>query len=430
MDEHADGTPPSPFLPTDEVIRVVHADLFGRQRGKQFAASEADYIADGIAYSKMSLAEDMLGEPLDEEEFPMVKGHPDLHARVDDLPPLRPTWDAGSVWLLASLREHGAPSDLCARSQLRRAHERLQADLGLTAQAAGEPEFYLYEDAPGGRVPYGEAGVSYTMDRITDPRGVLARMHRALSELGIGVTALNREFSPGQFEINLRHADIETAADRAFLLKSAIKELAIGEGLQAVFMPKPRSSEEGSSLHVHISLWDEAGTNVFAATDDTVSPTLLAAIAGVQEHAAAILAFAAPTVNSYKRLRGAGLSPRTANYAEDDRYTFVRIPAERGGATRFELRAGDASASPHLLMAAILHAARDGISRDLMPSATGSALPRSLTESIAALEADSVFRDGFGDELVDVYAALKRRELTAFESAVTDWEWNLYNSHA
>lgn len=413
-----------------KVIRVVHADLFGRQRAKQFPVSYLPQLLDGIAYSKMSVAEDLLGVPVDERKFPQLHGHPDLHARIEPETAVIPPWEPDAVWVLAGLWEHGTRSALCARGQLAGASDRIAEELGLTGQAAGEPEFYLFHPGSESRrgAPYAPEGVSYTIDRVTDPTGVVGRIHRSLIDFGIGVTAVNREFSPGQFEVNLHHGDARLAADQAFLLKTAIKELAIIEGVEAVFMAKPITGAEGSSLHVHLSLWDEDGDNVFAAAGGGLSDAMLAAVAGIQEHAAAILAFASPTVNSYKRLRGEGLSPRRANFAEDNRYTFVRVPAERGGATRLELRAGDASASPHLLIAAMLHAARDGIRRELTPSADGGALPRSLGAALDALEADELFRDAFGDELVSVYAAIKRREIEAYEASVTDWEWNLYHS--
>ncbi|GAA1062051.1 glutamine synthetase family protein [Agromyces bracchium] len=415
------------------VIRVVHADLFGRQRAKQFPVSSLPQLLGGIAYSKMSVAEDLLGVPVDETQFPQLLGHPDLHARIEPDTAVIPPWEPDAIWVLASLWEHGRRSELCARGQLAAAREHLAAALGLTAQAAGEPEFYLFKQptGDGGRgAPYAPDGVSYTIDRITDPDGAVGRMHRALIDFGIGVTVVNREFSPGQFEVNLHHGEAQVAADQVFLLKTAIKELARIEGLEAVFMAKPVTGEEGSSLHVHLSFWDEAGRNVFATDDGGMSDVLTAAIGGIQAHAAALLAFASPTVNSYKRLRGNGLSPRRSNVAEDNRYTFVRVPAERGPATRFELRAGDASASPHLLTAAMLHAACDGIARGMVPTPDGAPLPRSLEESIAALEADELFTNAFGAELVGVYAAVKRREIEAFEASVTDWEWNLYHSHA
>lgn len=412
-----------------KVIRVIHPDLFGRQRGKQYPVSELDSVLDGVAYSKMSVAEDLFGVPVDETEFPQLAGHPDLHAEVDPASAFVPPWEPDSVWLMSTLREHGSASQLCARGQLERAIRAMADEHGLTGVAAGEPEFYLFErDAAGRatRTPYSLDGVSYTIDRITDPKGVLGRIHRQLIDFGIHVTVLNREFSPGQFEVNLRHAPTLTAADDVFLLKTALKELATIEGYSANFMAKPIQGEEGSSLHVHLSLWD-GDRNVLAG--DGLNDTMRHVLGGLQAHAPALTAFTSPTVNSYKRLHGEGLSPDSANWGEDNRYTYLRIPAERGKATRVELRAGDASASPHLLLAAMLHAARDGITRGLEPVATGERLPRTLDEAIAALRADELLSEGFGAEFIDIYSALKLREARNYATSVTDWEWNTYQSH-
>lgn len=414
-----------------KVIRVIHPDLFGRQRGKQYPVSGLGSVLDGVAYSKMSVAEDLFGVPVDETEFPQLAGHPDLHARVDPASAIVPPWEPDSIWLMSTLWEHGAPSPLCARGQLERAIQAMSDEHGLSGIAAGEPEFYLFErDAAGRatRTPYSLDGVSYTIDRITDPKGVLGRIHRQLIDFGINVTVLNREFSPGQFEVNLHHAPTLESADDAFLLKTALKELATIEGYAANFMAKPIQGEEGSSLHFHISLWD-GDRNVFDAEDGRVNDALRHVVGGLQAHAAALTAFTSPTVNSYKRLHGEGLSPDTATWGEDNRYTYLRIPAERGRATRVELRAGDASANPHLLLAAMLHAARDGLTRGLEPVESGERLPRTLEEAIAALRADEVLSEGFGAEFVDIYAALKLREARSYSTSVTDWEWNTYQSH-
>lgn len=377
----------------------------------------------------MSVAEDLFGVPVDESEFPQRSGHPDLHAEVDPASAFVPPWEPDSVWLMSTLREHGTASPVCARGQLERAIQAMRDEHELTGIAAGEPEFYLFERDSAGRAtrsPYSRDGVSYTIDRITDPHGVLGRMHRQLIDFGIHTTALNREFSPGQFEVNLRHAPTMTAADDVFLLKTAVKELATIEGYAANFMAKPIQGEEGSSLHVHLSLWD-GERNVLSG--DGLTDTIRHVLGGLQAHAPALTAFTSPTVNSYKRLHGEGLSPDSANWGEDNRYTYLRVPAERGQATRVELRAGDASANPHLLIAAMLHAARDGLTRKLEPTESGEHLPRTLEAAVAALRADELFTSGFGAEFIEIYAALKLREASNYSSSVTDWEWNTYHAH-
>lgn len=420
-------------LVTDDirVIRIIHADFFGRQRAKQFPVGMLEDLYDGVAYSKMSISEDLLGVPVDEDAFPMVKGHPDLFAFIEPETAVVPPWEPDAIWVLASLYESDGRSAFCARGTLARARTQLAHSLGLTSVAAGEPEFYLFntEGGSSSHLPYACDGVSYTMDKVTDPDGIVGKIHRELIDFNIGVTVVNREFSPGQFEINLLHAETQKAADQAFLLKTAIKELAVMNGLRANFMAKPITGEEGSSLHVHMSFWD-GDRNVFDDGNGELTDVARFAIAGIQAHAPAVMAFAAPTVNSYKRMRGNGLSPRQSNWAEDNRYSFLRVPPERGKATRFELRAGDASASSHLLMSAMLFAAIDGIERKLEPTVEGVPLPKSLNESLIALEQDSLMHNSLGDELVSVYCAIKRAEIESYESTVTDWEWNLYNSHA
>lgn len=408
------------------VIRVVHTDLFGRQRAKQVPVRSWAELRDGLAYSKMASAEDLFGEGVSPDEFPGLASHPDLHAVVDPSTARIPSWEPDSLWVLATLNEAGRSSALCPRGQLKHARDLLGSATGLRAIAAGEPEFFLFRNRDGEpAVPYSTHGVSYTIDRVTDPEGVIGRIHRSLIDLGIGVTVANREFSPGQFEINLVHDEVLVAADSAFLLKSGIKELASLEGMLANFMAKPRTQGSGSSLHVHLSLWD-GDRNMFADDSATLSELALHAIGGLQAHAPALMALAGPTVNSYRRLAGEGLSPSRSNWGVDDRFTFVRVPPELGNGTRLELRAGDASASPHLVMAAMLHAIRDGVENRLEPTQEGSALPGDLAEAVAALRKDDTFRDGFGDEFIDVYAALKQREVERFRAHVTDWEWDAY----
>ncbi|MCB0827281.1 MAG: glutamine synthetase [Solirubrobacterales bacterium] len=406
------------------LVRVIHADLFGKARSKQFPVSELETLLGGVGYCKASVVESIGGVPLEGGRFPADLGFPDM-VSIPDRHSIRVVpWEPDTAWVLADLAEHGEPSELCCRSALRVACERL-AENGLEAIIAPEAEFYLFEETDEGVKPYSPGvGMAYTAGRRADPGGILGRLHRQLIELGIEVTAANREFSPGQFELNLKHESAMRGADNAFLFKEAVKELALDQGMIATFMAMPFAEHSGSSCHLHISLWED-GRNLFLDDDGEVSELCHGFIGGLIEHSPALSAFSSPTVNSYKRTAAGGLVPDSARLGGDDREAYVRLPGGGPKAARVELRSGDAAANPYLLTAAALYAGLDGISRSL-PSDAVKQVPRALDEAIDALEADDLLRHSLGPELVRVYAALKRGEWERFTNAVTDWEWNEY----
>jgi glutamine synthetase len=210
-----------------------------------------------------------------------------------------------------------------------------------------------------------------------------------------------------------------------------VKDVAASNGLLATFMAKPFSEHEGSSHHVHVSLW-QGDENAFAAAGGALSGLASAFAGGVLAHAQGLTAIASPTVNSYKRLASTGsLVPSGAALGGDNRLSYLRIPSDRGRATRVEVRAADASANPYLLTAAILAAGLDGIERELDPRALGTAaLPASLDDALTALERDDVLRGALGPDLVAVLVALRRRECERYAATVTDWEWREYAHHA
>jgi glutamine synthetase len=254
-------------------------------------------------------------------------------------------------------------------------------------------------------------------------------MQDACVAMGLGVTAAHREVSPGQFEMNLNHGEALDATDRVFLFEEVVRETAGRRGLRANFMGKPFADAEGSSHHIHLSLWD-GETNVFAQPNGGLSATGSAFAAGLIAHAQALTAIACPTINSFKRLANAnlGLAPLQADMAGDDRTAYLRVPPQHGDATRVELRIGDASANPYLLLTAALAAGRDGIERGL---AIGDpvALPADLGAALDALEADTIIAGALGERMVRTIVDVKRRELHRFARVVTDWEWTEYADH-
>jgi glutamine synthetase len=267
-------------------------------------------------------------------------------------------------------------------------------------------------------------------------------MLAACEQLGLQVRSANHEFSNSQYEITVGHSQPLDAADRGFLLKAAVKELAARAGLLATFMGKPFNDQGGTGFHVHLSLQGADGQNAFAdgGGRDGLSPLLGRFVAGVLAHAPALTAVLAPTVNAYKRMVPDSLVPTHANWGLDNRTSFIRIPPERGAATRIEVRAGDGSANAHLIVAALLAAGLDGLRRELEPppplegsayraADAGEPLPRSLGAALDLLAADAVLVEALGASLVETFVTMKRFEAARFDAWVTDWELDEYASH-
>jgi glutamine synthetase len=330
----------------------------------------------------------------------------------------------------------GEPWPFAPRVILRRACAA--ADVALKVGA--EVEYFLVtRDADGRLHP---ADTRDTAARpCYDARG-LTRMYDHLTEVSTAMNALgwanyanDHEDGNGQFEQNFTYADALTTADRVVTARYLISVLAERRGMTATFMPKPFTDRTGSGLHLHLSLWRD-GDALFPDTSDPrglgLSTTAYSFLAGILDHASALSAVIAPTVNSYKRtgarppLSGATWSPRRASYGGNDRTHLVRVP----DTDRIELRGCDGSANPYLAMAATLAAGLDGIDRGLDPGEIGAAkgpeLPPTLLHAVDALEADPVVAGALGPEVSAYFADLKREEFLDWHATVSPAEVDRY----
>lgn len=435
-------------------VRLLYTDLHGVARGKDIPIGHfPELCEDGVTFCAVIMGTDLAHTPVvgGEEGYVDFAIRPDLTTlrRVPWQPEV--AWCLGEAWTL-DLAEHWP---VCPRALLRRVVEAY-AERGLAPVVAPELEFFLARrDAadPGVLHRYvDELSRVYTVGAVTDPRQVVLRMLLACDDLGLEAFAANHEYMSSQYEINVRHCDALGAADRAFMLKAAVKEIAVLEGLLATFMGRPFSDQGGSGFHVHLSLADAHGDNVF---DDPAGPDGLSDLArqftaGVIAHAAGLQALLGPTVNAYKRILPDSLAPTHANWGHDNRTSFVRVPRERGRRARVEIRTGDGGACAHLSIAALLLAGLDGIERGLDPGEpvtgdayrlddahAGSRLPSDLTAALDALEADAELVDRVGPALVSTFAAMKRREAERFaeqvgeldRDVVTAWEVREYAAH-
>ncbi|MGW0467764.1 glutamine synthetase family protein [Streptomyces sp. NPDC003027] len=431
-----------------DTVRVSYPDLRSTDRGRDILVGHLEAAcARGLTFSRAIYRATSEGAVVDVPGDSLA-GWPDMHVHpdLDTLVPL--PWEPGVAWCLGDPREPvegGAPLPESPREVLRRVIAP-DARAGVRTVVGPEFEYFLLDPAPetpGGWRRYGGArGNVYSSGRRGDPDCHLLTTMRHLHHMGLGVTAGNQEADEGQFEINLHHDEALRSADRAYLFKVAVRELARKEGRLATFMAKPFNDGGTSGFHLHVSCTDAAGRNLF---DDPQGPYGLSAgaryaVTGLLRHAPALTALLNPTVNSYRRLGQDPTAPRAADWGLDRRDAMIRVPPSRGDASRLELRLGDASANPYLAIAGLVAALRLGIEAEEEPPPPGQAsdpdantflpLPRDLAAALDALEADSELTDLLGKKFTGIYIASKRHEYQKFQEHVTDWEFAEYSERA
>ncbi len=318
------------------------------------------------------------------------------------------------------------------------------ADAGFEPWVGAEVEYFLLRRDSDGSLSVADAADTAAQP-CYDARGVtrmydhLSAISQAMNTLGWSNYANDHEDGNGQFEQNFQFAEALTTADRVVTLRYLLSMIAAERGMVATFMPKPFADKTGSGLHLHLSL-TTGGSPVFPADEDErglgLSETAYAFIGGILEHACALQAVVAPTVNSYKRTgatttaSGASWAPRTPTYGGNDRTHYIRVP----DSARIELRGGDGSANPYLAIAAAVGAGIDGIKRSADPGPVGSGvsgrtLPPTLLHAIDEFEADPLIAgvlDGAGDGVAAYFSTIKREEFFSYHGSVTPWEIDSY----
>lgn len=414
-----------------DIVRVLFSDILGIPRSKDVMVSQMDRaLGHGPAFCQGVWFTTTRGGVLDGRGS-LSDGLPDFVTRIDPNTMREAPWEPGIAYVVAdAFDSDGTPTPLAPRTVLKHVMGKF-ASLGLLPITGPELEFYLCDQDEVGNYKraINKTGRMYMTGALVDPDGFFTEMLRSLDEFAVGIFAGNHEFSPSQYEINMWHGDALDAADRTFLFKTAIKEMAAQAGMMATFMGKPWNDEGGSGYHMHMSVNDGDGRNVMA-DGDNLTETALHMIGGLIEHAAALSAFTNPTVNAFKRLAPDGLAPYRANWGLDNRSTMVRIPPERGAGARLELRIGDGAANPYVMSAAILAAAYDGIARQIKPPAMSEGwtheeshtalLPDNFTAALDALDSDAALKDIMGAEFVETFVALKRDEIERYTAESSD----------
>jgi glutamine synthetase len=355
--------------------------------------------------------------------------------------------------VLASWTElDGSPCLWDPRVILDRALQPL-TDMGLRVVLATELEFYLLADTdsavpvpltgPIAGTNLRQGGVQYASpEELWAFDDFLDGVRSACALQNIPATTAHTEFSPGQFEINLHHVDdVVLACDHAVLLKRLIKGVALQQGMAASFMAKPFAEHAGCGLHIHVSIYDAAGNNIFAEPDGTghppISDKLRHAIGGLAQSMAQSQAIFAPNANSYRRLQPGVYAPLNPNWGYNHRNVSLRIPVSDPANLRVEHRVAGADANPYLVVAAILAGIHHGLEQSCDP---GPEVPEGtlLEESEATLPTNwhaalNLFEQGdilpkyLGREYCKLFAAIRRDECRLYNAVVSnvDYEWYL-----
>ncbi|KPL51854.1 glutamine synthetase family protein [Prosthecomicrobium hirschii] len=430
--------------PETEAVEFLVTESNGVLRGKWApAATIAKAFADGINFPFSMYGLDVWGREVMETGLHVTTGDRDGYCRA--VPgSLRPVPWAARPTAQVLLTMHADTGEAFLgdpRHALVRVVERMKA-AGYTPCCAVELEFYLLDPkappmadgmpAPVYRATAGPTPQNmYAMSDLSDFSSFFSDIWAYGKAQGLPIDTMVSEAAPGQFEVNLKHrADAVAAADDAVMLKRLVCEVARRHGLKATFMPKPFMDVAGSGLHLHVSLLDRFGHNVFA--DPMIGERRLGqAIAGLLETMQASTLLFVSSWNGFRRLQPGSYAPTTASWGHNNRSVGVRVPASSDAARRLEHRIAGADANPYLVTAAVLAGMLEGLERELTPpppvvrnayEEPVPALPASMAEAITLFERSDFVRRMLGVEYRSLIAHLKRAEAEAFAREITPLE--------
>ena len=431
--------------PDIDMFEVMLPDMNAALRGKWITRENIQKAFNGgLKLPLSTLAFDVWGR--DPEAWVFETGDGDGICRGDSRTLAVVPWlSRPTGQLLLSMQE--ASGEACSydpRVLLKTLMKRFTA-LGLTPVLASEMEFYLLQ---GGVDKYGRPqhtqdlgyspsiapGQTYGIDSMQDMAEIMHAIRDACVAQNLPVDTLIAEAAPSQYEINLYHQpDALLAADQALMLQRVIKGVAKQQGLRASFMAKPFGDLAGNGMHVHCSLIDEAGDNVFNNGSDEGSELLRHAIAGCLATMQDCMLLFAPHLNSYRRFQRGSHAPLAPGWGYENRTVSVRVPADSHQAMRIEHRVGGADANPYLSIAAILAGMLYGIENKLAAPAPieGNAyeqltpsLPRYWPDALAAFSDSTFIESYFGKEFQTVFSLIKQQEMDEYDKCVTPLEYD------
>ena len=316
----------------------------------------------------------------------------------------------------------------------------LYAAEGLKPIVAPELEFYLVEstDDPdehlrpaigrSGRRDRGRQSMSIAAANEFDP--VVNLIYDWAEIQGLDIDTASHEAGPGQLEINFDHGDPLALADQVLMFKRTVKEAAIAHNMTATFMAKPMEGKPGSSMHVHQSVENGEGLNLFATADGEDTPLFHAYLGGLQKYAANLMPLFCPNVNSYRRLTKWSDAPINTHWGYDNRTVSLRVPLSSPGARRVENRIPGSDANPYLAIAGTLACGLLGIREQLEPKAPqdkaaydlAHTLPKSMYDALTRMRRTTELKEVLGETLFETVLMVKEAEMDDYQAVISSWE--------
>lgn len=422
-----------------DTVVLAFPDMQGRLQGKRFAARFFldEVLEHGTEGCNYLLAVDTEMHTVDGYAMSSWEnGYGDFALHCDLTTLRRIPWHPGTALLMADLAwNDGSPVTAAPRQILRRQLDRL-AEHGWTAQAATELEFIVFRDSYEqawdagyqGLTPANQYNVDYSVLGTGRVEPLLRRIRNEMGGAGLVVESAKGECNPGQHEIAFRYDEALVTCDQHAVYKTGSKEIAAQEGFSLTFMAK-YNEREGNSCHIHMSVTDGDGENVFSGPDgmtDTMRHFLAGQLAALRDFSLLY----APNINSYKRFQPGSFAPTAVAWGHDNRTCALRVVGH-GRSLRFENRLPGGDVNPYLAVSGLIAAGLYGVEHklELPEPCPGNAytadydhVPSTLREAADLWEHSPIARAAFGDDVVAHYLNMARVELAAFDAAVTDWE--------
>ncbi|MEE1305703.1 MAG: type I glutamate--ammonia ligase [Agathobacter sp.] len=421
-----------------EFIRLQFTDIFGTLKNVAITASQLEKALDNKCMFDGSSIEGFVR--IEESDMYL---YPDLDTFA--IFPWRPQQGKVARIICDVYKSDGTPFEGDPRYILRRQLEEAKS-MGYEFQVGPELEFFLFHLDDNGMptTKSNEKAGYFDLGPIDHGENARRDMVLALEDMEFDIEASHHEVAPSQHEIDFKYDEALKTADKIMTAKLGIKTIAKKHGLFASFMPKPKYGENGSGMHINMSLTKD-GKNIFNGEDDQLglSQEAYYFIGGIMKHMKGMAIITNPLINSYKRLVPGYEAPIHIAWSLTNRSPLIRIPANRGESTRVELRNPDTAANPYLCLAVCLAAGLDGIKNKILPpdEVKGNVfemdeekmeelgieeLPRDLHHAVKALKKDAFVRSVLGEHVAEKYIEAKEKEWEEYRVYVTNWELEEY----